>query len=172
MCEEREGGVWEIGCCSGGWERLESGQTRGRGRSKGGGDRGVSKGGDHPRCRGAGITVAAGGGADNGDESLIACALLQQHPGSALAVALTTVLAGVAEDQEDADQTLCGDVWRDGPVLEALRAGCGIPGGDVAARRGARRAAHYRWEDTQLLRAMPGGRSRVCPPPDARRRLV
>ncbi|PNH01236.1 Retrovirus-related Pol polyprotein from transposon [Tetrabaena socialis] len=113
-----------------------------------------------------------GGGADDDDESLIACALLQRHPGSALAVALTTVLAGVAEDQEDADQPLCGDVWRDAPVLEALRAGCGVPGGDVAARRVARRAAHYRWEGAQLLRAMPGGRSRVCPPPDARRRLV
>ncbi|PNH08221.1 PHD and RING finger domain-containing protein 1 [Tetrabaena socialis] len=113
-----------------------------------------------------------GGGADDDDESLIACALLQRHPGSALAIALTTGLAGVAEDQEDADKPLCGDVWRDVPVLEALSAGCGVPGGDVAARRVARRAAHYRWEGVQLLRAMPGGRSRVCPPPDARWRLV
>ncbi|PNH08223.1 Pro-Pol polyprotein [Tetrabaena socialis] len=95
-----------------------------------------------------------------------------RHPGSALAIALTTGLAGVAEDQEDADKPLCGDVWRDVPVLEALSAGCGVPGGDVAARRVARRAAHYRWEGVQLLRAMPGGRSRVCPPPDARWRLV
>ncbi|PNH01149.1 hypothetical protein TSOC_012976 [Tetrabaena socialis] len=113
-----------------------------------------------------------GGGDDDDDESLIACALLKRHPGSALAVALTTVLAGVAEDQEDADQPLCGDVWRDVPVLVALSAGCGVPGGDVAARRVARRAAHYRWEGVQLLRAMPGGRSRVCPPPDAQWQLV
>ncbi|PNH10705.1 hypothetical protein TSOC_002502 [Tetrabaena socialis] len=77
--------------------------------------------------------------------------------------------------QEEAGQPLCADVWGDEAVIEALRAGgagSSPPGGDAVARRVARRAAHYRWNGSQLLRAMPGGRSRVCPPPDSRRRLV
>ncbi|PNH03441.1 Retrovirus-related Pol polyprotein from transposon [Tetrabaena socialis] len=98
-----------------------------------------------------------------------------RHPGSALAIALTTGLADAAEGQEEAGQPLCAEVWGDEVVIEALRAGgagSSPPGGDAVARRVARRAAHYRWDGSQLLRAMPGGRSRVCPPPDSRRRLV
>ncbi|PNH09774.1 Pro-Pol polyprotein, partial [Tetrabaena socialis] len=109
------------------------------------------------------------------EESWVARALVQRHPGSALAIALTMGLADAAEGQEEAGQPLCADVWGDEAVIEALRAGGAggrPPGGDAAARRVARRAAHYRWDGSQLLRAMPGGRSRVCPPPDARRRLV
>ncbi|PNH10904.1 hypothetical protein TSOC_002298 [Tetrabaena socialis] len=108
---------------------------------------------------------------DEDEESWVARALVQRHPGSALAIALTTGLADAAEGHEEAGQPLCADVWGDETVIEALRAGgaCSSPpGGDAVARRVARRAAHYRWDGSQLLRAMPGGR----PPPDSRRRLV
>ncbi|GFR46307.1 hypothetical protein Agub_g7871 [Astrephomene gubernaculifera] len=126
-------------------------------------------------CRwggGSGPMGQAPGASSDDVETVVVRGLLQRQPTSELAIALTTMVAEVADAVEAEADPLCMDVWDDKPVIEALRAGDAASGGAMGLRRVARRAARYRWDGVQLLLLVHGGRARVCPPPAARLALA
>ncbi|GFR41142.1 hypothetical protein Agub_g1791 [Astrephomene gubernaculifera] len=105
--------------------------------------------------------------------TVLACdVLVQRTRGSAVVEATTAVV-----QEETAAAGSDPDVWGDAEAMAVIRAPLSgrVPPGEAAGASSARvlrRASHYRWTGSQLLRMMADGSTRVCPPPADRMDLT